>query len=182
MARYVFIFLLACLPLKALADCGNLSRQLLNVTVGGTRDYLTSLPQGLQVTSQHGSDDGGSDQIQGKSSGLTIRGAMVYRHEHRVYLVQTIISGADEEDIERILKKVLAIAGTDFDPNPKLVPSGQYLRCTDGLSARVVRTQQVLTRTIPLLVVHLEHPRLSLRARCAMRPQQCVNLPKHLYE
>jgi len=75
-----------------------------------------------------------------------------------------------------------SIAGTDFDPNPRLVPAGEYLRCNDGLSARVVRTQQVLSQTIPLLVVQVEHPKLKLRADCTMRPQQCENLPKHLYE
>ena len=106
----------------------------------------------------------------------------VVRHEHRVYLVQTIISGSDDADIEQILKKLLAIAGTDFDQNPRLVPFGEYLGCTDGLSARIVRTQQILSRTIPLLVVHVEHPRLNLRARGVKRPQECVNLPKHLYE
>ncbi|HWI15935.1 MAG TPA: hypothetical protein VNT02_16835, partial [Burkholderiales bacterium] len=121
-------------------------------------------------------------RIQGKSSGLIIRAATVYRHDHRVFLVQVSISGTDEAEIDKILKKMLTIAGTDFDQNSSLVPSGEYLRCADGLSARIVRTQQVLSRTIPLLVVHVEHPKLNLRARCAMRPQECVNLPKHLYE
>ncbi len=170
------------MPLNALADCGNLTRQLLNVTLGGTRDYLTNLPDGLRVTSQHGSDESGVDQIQGKSSGLTIRGSMIYRHQNRIYLVQTIISGADAIEIEEALKKVLSIAGTGFDPNPRLVPPGEQLHCNDGLHARIVRTQQILSRTIPLLVVHVEHPKLRLRADCTTRPQQCANLPKHLYE
>jgi hypothetical protein len=148
------------------------------------RDYVHNLPEGLRLSTAHGSESSGMDQIQGKTFGFDIRGALVYRHEDRIYLVQTIVAGTDETGIEEALKRLLSVAGTDFDPNPRLVPPGEYLRCNDGLSTRIVRTQQVLSasRAIPLLVVHVEHPKLKLQAHCTMRPQECVNLPKSYLE
>ena len=184
---HVLILLLAFLPLKALADCGNLSRKLLNVTLGETSppgDYLDNLPQGLRLSAKFGKGRNVTYSLQGQASGLTLRPAIVYWHDERVFVVQMVVPGTDEADIERLLKGLLAIAGTDVDANPKLIPPGTHLRCADGLSAHIVQGVASISasQTIPVLIVHVEHPKLHLRMQCTENPKSCEGTPRHLYE
>ena len=90
-------------------------------------------------------------------------------------MVLARIHGISERDIEKVLVTLLSIANTDFDPNPKLVPKGEYLRCGDGLVARIVRGHVVHSKEkqIPILVMNVYHPKMKLRLECEINPEQC---------
>lgn len=127
-------------------------------------------------------DFGGSgmDTLAGKILDLDIQGAGVYYHKDRVYMVLARVHGRSESEIEKVLGTLLSIANTDFDPNPKLVPKGEYLRCGDSLVAQIVRGQVVHSKEkqIPILVLNVRHPKMKLRFECELHPEQCRNLPK----
>jgi hypothetical protein len=178
--RLAFAAFLVSLSANALADCGDLTKRLLNIDVGGHRGYLGRLPNGLKLSFQHDFGDNGMDLMGGAVLGLNINGASVYWHNDRVYMVQALIHGKDDKDIQSALSTLLSIANTDFNPDPRLVPKGEYLRCTDGLTARILRSQIVRSQSnqVPILVMTVEHPKMKLRFECGKRPQQCENLPK----
>lgn len=163
---------------SVLADCGDITKRLLNIEVGGPRSYLGNLASGMRMSFQHNFGDNGVDMMSGTVRALDVNSASADWYKDRVYMVLARIHGKDDADIERALRTVLSIAETDFDPNPRLVPQGEYLRCKDGLTARVVKGQVFQSRTIPILVVGIEHSKMKLRFECAQKPQQCRNLPK----
>ncbi|HEY5900762.1 MAG TPA: hypothetical protein VIV54_24570 [Burkholderiales bacterium] len=163
---------------SVLADCGDITKRLLNIEVGGSRSYLGNLPSSVKMSFQHNFGDNGMDMMYGAVMALDVNSAAAYWYNDRVYMVLATIYGKDAGDIERALRTVLSIADTDFDPNPRLVPQGEYLRCKDGLTAKVVKGQIFQSRTIPILVVGIEHSKMKLRFECAQKPQQCRNLPK----
>ena len=165
---------------NALADCGDLTKRLLNVDVGGHRNYLGNLPSGMKMSFQHNFGDNGMDMMTGAGMSLDVSSASVYWHNDRVYMVLARIHGKDDGDIERALSTVLSVANTDFDPNPRLVPKGQYLRCGDGLTAKVFRSQIIgaQSKRTPILIISVENSKLKLRFECGKRPEQCRNLPK----
>jgi len=178
--RLGFAAILLTLSANAFADCGDLPKRLLNIDIGGPRGYLGNVPNGVKISFQHNFGDNGMDVMAGSVMGLDINGASAYWHNDRVYMVQARIHGKDASDIERALSTLLSIAKTDFNPDPRLVPKGEYLRCADGLTARILRSQIVRSQSnqIPILVMTVEHPKLKLRFECGKRPQQCANLPK----
>jgi len=165
---------------NALAGCGDLSKRLLNVEIGGARNYLGNLPNGMKMSFQHNFGDNGMDMMTGEGMGLAISSASAYWHNDRVYMVLARIHGKDDGDIEKALSKLLSIANTDFDPNPRFVPKGEYLHCSDGLTARISRSQIVgaQSKRTSILTVSVEHSKMKLRFECGKRPEQCKNLPK----
>lgn len=180
--RSIAVFFVAFLAVSshALADCGHLTKRLLNIDVGGPRRYLDNLPSGVKFSFQHNFGDNGIDMMSGSVMALDINSASAYWYNDRVYMVLARIHGKDNRDIDQTLRRLLSIADTDFDPNQRLVPPGEYLRCKDGLTARITRSQVVHSQTsqIPILVVSVEHSKMKLRFECTTRPQQCESFPR----
>jgi len=182
MTRTVALITVAVLTLwsNAWADCGDLTRRLLNVDVGGVRNYLGNLPSGLKMSFQHNFGDNGMDMMAGAGMGLEVGSASAYWHNDRVYMVLARIHGKDDGDIEKALSTLLSVANTDFDPSPRFIPKGEYLRCSDGLTARISRSQIVgaQSKRTPILIMSVEHSKMKLRFECGKWPEQCKNLPK----
>jgi len=164
-------------PSNALADCGDLTKRLFNVEVGGARTYLTNLPSGIAITFQHGVADNGVDMMGGKVNALDFQGS-AYWHNDRVFMYLATIRGTSDADIENAVTTLLSVANMDFDSNIKLIQKGGDLRCNDGLSAKIERSQIVGQSTIPILTVGVYNWKLRSRFECVQRPAQCGNLPK----
>lgn len=161
----------------ASADCGDLTKQLFNVEVGGTRTYVGNLPQGMRLSSEHNFGDSGVDMIYGKVFEREVN-ASVYWHEGRVYWFLAELRGTDDGDIDKTIQTLLTVAKTEFDPNPKLVPKGEYLRCKPELVARLFRSQVFAPAgRMPLLGMDVSNWKMKLRLECKQQPDRCRNLP-----
>src|SRR5688572_25451718 len=159
-----FLTVAALFPALGSADCGNITRQLLGVETGGPRTYLTTnLPVGISLYSEKLEWlTGGADALTSKSSELRQLNltAEIYWHENRVAWVTIIVQGGAGSDIASARQNVIAISGiTEFLPPP----ANEYLRCGDGLMAKVGISQRSgpNNSVIPLLVVLIEHPKLK---------------------
>lgn len=133
-------------PSKAQADCGDITRQIFNVEVGGLRTYLDNLPKGISMVGEQAFGDGtGVDVMTGKAVGLTLRTSSAIWRNDRVFMFSVQLQGTSEDDIENAERTFLSIANTGFSTNPKS-PEIKYLRCNDGLKALITRAH---TTAIP---------------------------------
>jgi hypothetical protein len=153
----------ALVPTYGFADCGNITKQLLGVEIGGPRNYMTVLPSGILLKNEVKQEwkTSGIDTAVGKSSELRQLDmqAKIHWHEDRVALVLVFIQGA-ASDVSAAREKVLALSGIrEFYPQP----SDEFLRCGDGLMARVNKISQAggPQGPVPLLVLLIEHPKLK---------------------
>ena len=170
---------------EAAAACRDLTKRLFNVEVGAARSYLSDLPAGLKLSAQHNAGDGGMDLINGTTHSFKVKGASVYWQNGRVYWVIAHIWPKDDADVERALALLLSLANTGFDTNPRLVPRGEYLRCSDGLTTRISRRQTpygTQGKVVPILTLTVEDSKMKLRLQCQKDPERCKNLPKGYFD
>jgi hypothetical protein len=153
----------ALLPAFGYADCGDITKKLLGVEIGGPRTYVKGLPTGISLKNQLKQEwpTGGVDTASGKSSELRQleMQAKIHWHENRVALVLVFIQGPGT-DVAAARERVLAISGVkEFYPPP----SEEFLRCGDGLMARVNKIGETggPNGPVPLLVLLIEHPQLK---------------------
>lgn len=174
MARLWFLIVAALVPSLAFADCGEITRRLFGIEIGGPRTYLTNLPAGISLyPDKREWLTAGIDAVTGKSHELNQLSlqAQIHWHENRVVAVLATIRGASDSDIASARDIVITMSGTEFRPNT--VPPNQFLHCGDGLRTQLVTSQIVRSKesVTPLLIVSVEHSKLkdemqnSLRSR-----------------
>lgn len=145
----------------ALADCADLTKRLFGFEIGGPRSYVDRLPTGLSLFPERREMlTAGVDAISGKSQQMDFRSVQIFWHGNRVVRVMAIIQGSSGADIDAAHGRVMQLAGVGF--YPKSIPPNQFLHCSDGLIARVVRSQQVRSKddVVPLLILSVENPKL----------------------
>lgn len=171
MLRHCFAVLASLAASLAYGDCGDVTKGLLGIEIGGPRAYLTSLPEGLELFPYKQEWlTGGVDTISGKTAQFDILQAKVSWHENRVALVLVTIQGTTTAEIDSAQAAILKRAGVDFLPDT--IPAKTYLRCGDGLRAQLTRSQIVRSResVIPLLIAIVENSALKSALLQASRP------------
>ena len=172
MVSHWFVMLLVLASSFAFADCGDITKGLFGIEIGGPRTYLNSLPAGLSLSPiKQESLTSGVDSISGKRQPIDLMQAQIIWHENRVIWVMAIIRGVSEAEIEDIRSTIIRMSGTDI--LPKTVPPNQFLRCGDGLQVHIVKSQVFSSRDspTPLLVLDARHSKLKSEMESSIRPR-----------
>ena len=146
----------------SIADCGNITKQLFGVDVGGPRLYRERLPQGLSLFPQRVETlNSGIDGIVGKSRMVDIKQAQVYWHQERVTMVMAHVQFATPEERDAALNSYAALSGKEPVRNERTGSIG--FKCGDGLTVTLGKSQQVWSKekTVPMVMVLVEHPQLK---------------------
>jgi TPR repeat protein len=136
--RAVLFFLLVGGSFSVAADCGDLTKQFFGIEIGGPRRYLRTLPDGFSLhESRMDFGRGGQDSLEGQSQGISFQQVHVWWYEERVVAVRGRAAGKTAQDVEDALNRMKRAASKEF--SPRTVPPEQYLNCSDGLAAQLVR-------------------------------------------
>lgn len=171
LARIGVAILTCWLHAQATAACGDVSKQLFGIEIGGQRDKFDP-PPGLTRYQSLPSPDlqaSGIDLLRGKSQGISFH-VQVFWHQGRVTSIAANSLPQSEESLEEAVNIIEKIAGLQFTQNQRDL--NFYLNCSDGLLVLVNKGRGGFSsknsKGIPVLGLLLEDPKLKNEMMIAM--------------
>ena len=157
---HILSFLCFGYAVSAAADCGDMTKRLFGVELGGSRDYVRQPPSGLSLSPMKQDwQFAGIDTLSGTSHKIEFAQISVYWHKDRPVSVLARAQGATSAALDEALQTISRLASLQFTHDPR---SDLFrLPCKDQLFVQVNKTKIVRGGSnpdIPVLILSIDHP------------------------